>query len=104
MPFAGFFKASIRNLAALALGCVLALLLLEVILRVYNPFETRLRGNEIVLGAHKRYFSPGQHIEGLDETILHTTNSLGFRGPEPPPEGIARVLSIIAVGGSTTEC
>jgi lysophospholipase L1-like esterase len=39
----------------------------------------------------------------LDESLVHTKNSLGFRGPEPPAN-FDDALTIIAVGGSTTEC
>jgi hypothetical protein len=42
-------------------------------------------------------------LEGLEARIVHRKNSLGFRGPELPADYAER-LSIIAVGGSTTEC
>jgi hypothetical protein len=42
-------------------------------------------------------------IPVLEKKIVHTKNSLGFRGPEMPPN-FDRTNSYIAVGGSATEC
>jgi len=53
---------------------------------------------------HRRYVLVGGPAGGPTDTVIHSTNSLGFRGPEPPADGIDHHLSIIAVGGSTTEC
>jgi hypothetical protein len=39
----------------------------------------------------------------LDPVVHVTRNSLGFRGPEPPRD-FERYLSIVTIGGSTTEC
>ncbi len=39
----------------------------------------------------------------LDPVIINTRNSLGFRGPEPPRDW-SHTLTILTVGGSTTEC
>jgi lysophospholipase L1-like esterase len=38
----------------------------------------------------------------LDKVVSHTKNSLGFRGEEMPEE-LEKYLSIVSVGGSTTE-
>lgn len=92
------------NLAALGIGCMVALVLLEVGLRLFNPIESRLRGDEIVLPANKKYIFESSNIRGTDRTIVHTKNSIGFRGPELPERGLQDHLSIITVGGSTTEC
>ena len=92
------------NLAALGIGCMMALVLLEIGLHIFNPIESRIRGDEIVLPAHKKYIFESSNIKGIDRTIVHTKNSIGFRGPEFPKHGLERYLSVIAVGGSTTEC
>lgn len=92
-----------KNSAALGLGIFIALAILEVGLRVFSPFETRLRGNEIVLPTSRQYIYDGSGLRGVDRTITHTKNSLGFRGPELREEVEYR-LKVIAVGGSTTEC
>jgi len=86
----------------LAVQAVIALLLLEALLRIHNPLPFRLRGDEIVLPAGLRYqyaiANPGAKLEPVARGHY---NRLGFRGPDPPADFGAR-LSIVAVGGSTT--
>lgn len=92
----------LKNLLALFIGLLLALLLAEIVLRIHNPFSRRIRGSEIVLPAKQQYRFENVHLRGLDPEIVHTKNSLGFRGPElPEDEGVTRIF---CVGGSTTEC
>lgn len=74
----------------------------ELILRVYNPFPTGIKGNKIVVRVNVKYVVNNTGIPVLDKTITHTKNSLGFRGPEP--EQLAEKFPIFTVGGSTTEC
>jgi len=94
----------LKNLLALGLGCLLALGAGEAVLRFYNPFGFRIKGDNIVLPVGMRYEIENQGAyPGLDDRIIHLKNSLGFRGPEPPPDPERR-LSILTVGGSTTEC
>jgi lysophospholipase L1-like esterase len=84
----------------------MALGLAEVVLRAANPFGFRQRGHTLVLPAHHVYdirADPQSRSDQLDPHVIHTKNSLGFRGPEPPPE-FAELLTLVAVGGSTTEC
>lgn len=95
-----FFK----NITATVFGLLLSLLLLEVALQIHNPLETRLKGDRITLPVNKRYEYKNTRIPGLDPIVIHTKNSLGFRGEELPPNGLDGRLAIIAVGGSTTEC
>ena len=94
-------------LAALAFGVVLALIILEIGLRVFQPIPIRVRGDQILLPRNVTYNIHNTAPRGLagllDEKLVHTKNSLGFRGPEPTSD-FENVLSIIAVGGSTTEC
>lgn len=45
----------------------------------------------------------GPNSNGLDESVTVIKNSIGFRGPEPP-RNFNDHLTIITVGGSTTEC
>lgn len=97
-------KSFIKNGLAFGFGCILALIILEIGLRIHNPFETRVKGNRIVLPVKKQYRLHNRVIPKLPREILHTKNSLGFRGPEISKEEIPQVLSLIAVGGSTTEC
>ncbi|MCH8485219.1 MAG: SGNH/GDSL hydrolase family protein [Candidatus Cyclonatronum sp.] len=92
----------IKNLAAFFTGLLAALIIAEVLLRLWSPIEIRVRGNRIMLPYERIYEFQQVDIPRLDEQIRHTKNSLGFRGPEPDgkPHDVAR---IIAVGGSTTE-
>ncbi|HXC67154.1 MAG TPA: SGNH/GDSL hydrolase family protein [Nitrospiraceae bacterium] len=78
-------------------------LVLEVFLRVFNPIGFRVRGDKIILPSNTRYDVVNETVPKLDHKITHTKNSLGFRGEEPPKDW-ASYLTIIAVGGSTTEC
>ena len=74
----------------------------ELILRVYNPFPTGIKGNKIVLRVNVKYVVENRDIPVLDKTITHTKNSLGFRGAGP--QQMENKFSIITMGGSTTEC
>jgi lysophospholipase L1-like esterase len=100
-------KNFIKNVLALLIGIVMAFLIMEALLRVYNPFAFRVKGDKIVLPVNNKLVFKSDMSKGLvskfDETIIHTTNSLGFRGEEPPSD-FEKYLTIITVGGSTTEC
>lgn len=91
-----------QNLLLFLVGCIISLIFLEIFLQIMQPFGFRVRGNEIVLPANEEYIF-NVDTKGVDKTIIHTKNSLGFRGPEPPTN-LENYLSIITVGGSTTEC
>ena len=78
-------------------------LFLEVALRIYNPFHLRLKGDKIVLPVDQRATITNRINPKLDAVVVNTRNSLGFRGPEPPPDW-KHTLTVITVGGSTTEC
>lgn len=92
----------LQNLILTGVSLSLTFAIAEVILRIYNPFDFRIRGDTIVLPANRKYEIRNASGGQLDPIILHTKNSLGFRGPEPPPD-FGAALTIIAVGGSTTE-
>lgn len=95
-------KRVFKNLIALAFGLLVSLMLIEVVLRLYNPFNNRVKGNEIVLPANKTYHYTNNKISRLSREIIHHKNSLGFRGPELPDN--EETIRIFCVGGSTTEC
>lgn len=92
-----------KNFLAIGFGILVSVLLLEIFLRIYNPFPTRIKGDKIILPVNKRYEIKNKQVKGLDPFIIHTKNSLGFRGEEMPADFNDRT-SIITVGGSTTEC
>jgi lysophospholipase L1-like esterase len=97
------WRARLGTLALLAAGCTAALVLLEVFLRLANPLGQRLRGDEIVLPTHTRHVLQNRDNPRLDPEIVIARNGLGFRGPDAPPD-FESWLTLVAVGGSTTEC
>lgn len=92
-----------RRALLVAAGLAIGLLLGELLLRVHNPFHFRVRGDQIVLAANQQLDLVNTEIPGLDRVITHRKNALGFRGPDPPRR-LADHLTIVMVGGSTTEC
>ncbi len=94
-----------KNSLLLLAGVVLSLIVLEVALRLFPPFEMRFKPDRIVLPVNKRYIfdNTEKFPTKLPGTTVHTKNSLGFRGA-PPPADLGDYLSIITIGGSTTEC
>src|SRR5688572_23244079 len=103
MPKPGVKREILKKSLALCIGIVLAFVLVEFILRLYNPFHFRTKGDKILLPINTTYITENKRNFKLDKTIRNTKNSLGFRGAERP-ESLANYTSIIAVGGSTTEC
>lgn len=94
-----FFK----KIIALFIGLLITFILLEFFLRIYDPFKFRVQGTKIILPVNLHYSIKNNRINRLDKIIIHTKNSLGFRGQEPP-KNFEDCLTIITVGGSTTEC
>lgn len=96
----------LRSLVATALltlfGVIVALVLLELLLQIYNPLQTRIKGNRIVLTTNKTYHIKNDIIKTLPPEVTVTRNSLGFRGPNPPSE-LGSHLSLVSIGGSTTQ-
>ena len=92
-----------RRLKLVLVQLLLILVFGELLLHIYNPLPFRVRGNRIVLPVHQRYTFHNDRASKLDPVIHHTKNSLGFRGPEPPKD-FAERLTIVTIGGSTTEC
>ena len=82
---------------------VVVAVMLEVVLRIYNPLQPRLKNDSIILPINKRYELTIDGLPTVKGKAVHTKNSLGFRGPEPPKHWSDQ-LTLLAVGGSTTEC
>lgn len=99
----GRLRNALGTGALLLLGVVLSFALLELFLRVVNPLGSRLWGDRIVLQANVSQTITNVRNPRLDPVIHFSRNSLGFRGPEPPRD-FGRSLTLLAVGGSTTEC
>src|ERR1700730_2242783 len=76
----------------------------EILLRIYNPFPSSITGDKITLNrGYSKVFINKVFPKTLDERIIYKRNRIGFRGPEPPAD-FTDHLTIIAVGGSSTEC
>lgn len=93
----------IKNLKALFFGLIVALVLCEIVLRIYNPFSTYTKQGKLVLPANQKTVFQNKWIAQLDKEIYYSRNALGFRGPAPT-DSISKLNSIISIGGSTTEC
>jgi lysophospholipase L1-like esterase len=87
----------------LGLATVITLVLIEGLLRVYNPLVLTVKGDTISLPANVHFDIRNPGLPGIDAVVSYSRNSIGFRGPEPPLD-LGRYLSLITVGGSTTEC
>ncbi len=96
-------RGIVRGFLALVFGVVAGLVLGEVALRIHNPVEVRIKESEIRLPVNKSivYRNPGS--TKLDAQITCTRNILGFRGSNPPKD-FDEHLTMVAVGGSATDC
>lgn len=62
-----------------------------------------MKGTKIKLPRDTKYQLINNSTDKLDNLIVVTRNHLGFKG-EMPPQNFDKTLTIIAIGGSTTEC
>ena len=91
------------QLTALGISWLLAFGMLEVYVRLFDPFPILLRAGRIDLPANTEREFSSDNIPGLDPVIKVSCNSLGFRGPERP-QPRAEYLTVLCVGGSATQC
>lgn len=92
-----------KNAAVVVISLIIALSICEVSLRFYNPLGFRIKGDNIILPVNKTEIIHHDKCTKIDALVVHHNNSLGFKGPEPPKD-FADWLTIVTVGGSTTEC
>ncbi len=92
-----------KNFSLILLSLIFALSICEITLLFYNPFGFRIKGDNIVLPVNKTEILHHGKCTKIDALVVHHNNSLGFKGPEPPKD-FADWLTVVAVGGSTTEC
>lgn len=90
-----------KRLKALIFGILVSAMVLELYLRFFYPFPTVVREGEIFLPANASKIIK-LDTPGLSREITFSRNSIGLRGEDPPPD-IQNYLSIITLGGSTTE-
>jgi lysophospholipase L1-like esterase len=105
-PPTGPGRRGVLKLILLLASTGIALIALEAGLRVSHPFGFRQRGSTLVLPKNTVYdirADARSRSDQLEAHVVHTKNSLGFRGPEPPAD-FPSWLTIVAIGGSTTEC
>lgn len=96
-------KSISKKVVTVVIGCLIGLILGELVLRIYNPLPSRIQGQHIRLETNiNRQISleDGFRHSCLDSAFHYSTNSIGFRGPEPIKGG----FRIFTVGGSTSEC
>lgn len=96
-------KTIFKKFFSILVGLLVGLIICEIILHFYNPFPFAISKGKLVLPANQKAVFKNTWIKKLDSTIYYSRNSLGFRGPEPA-DSVNKLLSIITVGGSTTEC
>ena len=96
-------KKAVRRILYACYLLFVVFILLEISLRIFNPFHLRLKGDKIVLPVDQKQIIVNRINPKLDSVIYNTRNSLGFRGPKSPPEW-SHKLTMITIGGSTTEC
>jgi lysophospholipase L1-like esterase len=97
------FPKPLRRVLAVLAGGLIALFLGEIALRIHNPINLRLRGTTLVLPTNRRYVFQNPNATKLDPVVEVVRNDLGFRGP-PQPADFEKHLTIVTIGGSTTEC
>jgi lysophospholipase L1-like esterase len=92
-----------KNILSILIGISISFVLFEGLLRIFQPIEYRVKGNKIKLPKDKKYHFINDKTDQLDKVISTSWNHMGFRG-EMPPKNFSEYLTIIAIGGSTTEC
>lgn len=92
-----------KNIGLVFISLMIALSICEVTLRFYNPFGFRIKGDNIILPVNKKEILYHDKATKIDRVVVHQNNSLGFKGPEPPQD-FPDLLTLVTVGGSTTEC
>lgn len=95
-------KKTISISAVILVSIVLAFTVVELFFRLFIPSKFRLRGNTIVLPTNQEYLHHNPNAKKLDEYVTVRKNSIGFRG-ENPPKDFDEHITIVVLGGSTTE-
>lgn len=93
----------IKRIKRATLGIVAGIVMCELVLRIYNPSPATVKNGKLILPANQQRVFNNEWISKLDKKIFYSKNSLGFRGPEIPGDTTG-LISILTVGGSTTEC
>lgn len=94
------YRVVIKRLALLLISVSVCLLALEVFLRVVSPPSP---WSPLLPLRPKNRMELHVNLKGVSPVAIHSTNSLGLRGDEPPADW-KRTYTIITIGGSTTQC
>jgi len=92
-----------RRFGLLIASIAASFLVCEIALMIWSPIPLRIRGDSILLPTNLQFKFENIASNKLERHICVQRNSLGFRGPEPPAD-FGDALTMVAVGGSTTEC
>ncbi len=90
-----------KRIAAACVSIFVSLCFVEILLRLMYPDYLRVYGDRIVLPRNTTNVTQ-YHQPPIAGHVTVTKNSLGYRGPEPPVN-VKDYISILTVGGSTTE-
>ena len=82
---------------------IVTALLLELVLRIYNPIYIPIRADQLQLPVNRVFTQRNTNNPKVDEFQTYTYNGIGLKGPEFP-DNPSEYLKIITVGGSTTAC
>ena len=96
-------RTILKKIFSILVGICVGLIICEIFLHFYNPFPFAISKGKLVLPANQKTVFKNTWIKKLDSSIYYSRNSLGFRGPEPT-DSVNKLLSVICIGGSTTEC
>lgn len=96
-------KLVLKKTISIFAGLFAGLIICEIILHFYNPLPFAVSKGKMVLPANQKTIFKNTWIKKLDNDIYYSRNALGFRGPEPG-DSVNKLLSVICIGGSTTEC
>lgn len=91
-----------NKILLLFISFIFSLFLLEILLRIYMPFQIRVLGTHIDLPVNSEFKISFEPTHKLDQVVHIKRNSLGFRGEEPPADFDFK-STFVVVGGSTTE-
>ncbi|MEI6667403.1 MAG: SGNH/GDSL hydrolase family protein [Acidobacteriota bacterium] len=95
-------RNGLTNAGMVAASTVAMLVVCELILRIHNPLTSTVVGGRVTLRTNITTQVRLPPYPGLDPLVTVHRNALGFRGADPPAR-LDATLSVIAVGGSTTE-
>lgn len=100
----GRFASALRlRLTLAAAGLAVGLGVAELGVRLLAGHSIGVRGGRINLPVNSRTEHDTRGVPGLEPRVVVSFNSLGFRGPEPPSDW-DEALTVLCVGGSTTQC